>query len=198
MTLHALVRDGAVIERRNFTPIGDQTALPAHKPRWLPIVMEGQPEFDPVSESRDGPVVTVEATRVVETYSVRAKNEVEIAAMIAAKDAAIEAEFNARHTAPISFAVEGEVYQFHADSGAVENIMGLAILVGAGIAQNPRNWTPVDSADPVENVNVVILGAAIAARRDALFVIKKAKQKALALMTDPTEIAAYDVTAGWA
>jgi hypothetical protein len=197
MTMHALVRDGAVIERRSFTPAGDQTTLPAHKARWLPVEVVS-PELDPVSEMLEGPVVTIEATRVVETYSARPKNGDEIAAMIAAKDAEVEAEFDARHSAPIAFEVGGVSYDWHADAKAVENIMGLGILAVGGIAQNPRDWTPVNASTPVANVNVLILGATIAARRDALFVIKKAKQAAVAAMTDPAEIAAFDPAADWA
>lgn len=196
MTRHALVKDGAILEYRDAAPNVDQTKLHPAKPRLLPVVVE-RPDHDPETQVLTGPTYVVETARVVERYAARAKNETEIAAMIAAKDAEIEAEFVRRHTAPIAFEVEGDVYNFHADAGAFENIMGLAILVGAGIAPNPRNWTPLGAADPVENVDVVALGAEIAARRDALFVIKKTKQKALALMTDPADIAAVDPLAGW-
>lgn len=196
MTRHALVKDGAILEYRDATPNVDQATLHPAKPRLLPVVVE-RPDHDPETQVLTGPTYVVETARVVERYTARAKNETEIAAMIATKDQAIEDEFNRRKSAPIAFEVEGDVYNFHADAGAVENIMGLAILAGQGIAQNPRNWTPLGSADPIANVNVVLLGAVITARRDALFVIKKAKQKALALMTDPADIAAVDPLAGW-
>lgn len=196
MSRHALVKDGAILEYRDAAPNVDQATLHPSKPRLLPVVVD-RPDYDPQTQVMTGPAYEVEAARVVERYTARTKNEDEAALLIAAKDAEIEAEFNRRKSAPIAFEVEGKLYDFHADQGAVENIMGLAILAGQGIAQNPRNWTPLGSADPVENVNVVLLGAVIAARRDALFIVKKAKQKALAAMTDPAEIAAIDPAAGW-
>lgn len=120
--------------------------------------------------------------------------------LIAAKDAAIEAEFHARATAQIAHTVGGVSYEFHADAEAIGNISGVVLLITAGVSvPDPRPWTPVGSFSPIDitHAELVGLGAAIAARKDALFVIKKAKQAAVAAMTDAGDVAAYDAAAGW-
>lgn len=119
---------------------------------------------------------------------------------IASKDAVIEHLFEARHTAPILYAVGGTDYEWHADDEAVTNIMGVVLMIVAGVpVPNPRSWTPKGSLTPVEitHAELVHLGAVIAARKDALFVRKKAKQAEVAAMTDVADVLAYDPALGW-
>lgn len=197
--MHALVKDGAILELRDYEPIGDQSQLAAGKPRQLPIEVV-RPEFNPVSHVIEGPEYTFEATRVVEAYTVRAKNGDEVAAMIAAKQAQIDAEFQRRCALPIEFAVGGETYRWHADAEARENILGVVLLIATGVpVPNPRPWTPVGylTSVDVSHAELIMLGATIAGRKDALFVIKKAMQAAVDVMTDPLQIAAVDVAEGW-
>lgn len=73
MSRYALVKDGAILEFRNEAPNRDQTKLPAGKPRMLPVVVEERPDHDPAKETLSGPNFVVEATRVVERFTVTAK-----------------------------------------------------------------------------------------------------------------------------
>jgi len=200
---HALVKNGEIVEFRNYAPNVDQSELAEGKPRMLPVETI-RDEYDPVSQVHEGPSYTVEADRVIERFTSRAKNQNEVAAMIAAKDAEIEAEFTRLYCAPIAYSVGGVEYTFHADTNARENITGVlqmyreAALVGLTLP-DPRQWTPMGSADPIEisRAELAGLGITIGARKDALHTIKKARQKALAAMTDPAEIGAVDPITGW-
>lgn len=199
MSRHALVKDGAILDWRDDPPNRDQSQLAEGKPRYLPLEID-QPSFDPVSQVREGPTYVVEANRVVEAYTVRAKNADEIQAMREAKDTAIEREFDARWTAPIEFEVGGHVHTWHADQNAVTNIMGQVLMIAAGApVPNPRPWTPVGSFTPVDitHAELVGLGGAIAVRKDVLFAVKRAKQAAVAAMTDPAQIDAVNPAADW-
>jgi hypothetical protein len=192
---YAKVLDGTILEYRDEPPLGDQMQLPEGKPRWLPVEIV-RPDFDPVSEIETGPTVVVLEASVQEVYASRPKDTGEIAAMIADKDRQIEAEFAARCDAPIPFA--GHVW--HADAAARENIIGIVVMIAAGVpVPDPRPFTPVGEDDPVQlsHADFVGLGAAIAARKDSLFVVKKARQAELAAMTDPAEIDAVDAGEGW-
>jgi hypothetical protein len=73
MSRHALVKDGAILEYRDEAPNRDQTKLAAGKPRLLPIVVEDRPTYDPAKETLTGPTYVVEATRVIERYTVTSK-----------------------------------------------------------------------------------------------------------------------------
>lgn len=195
MSQFAKVLNGEVLEYRSEAPEGNQSHLAPGKPRWLPVEVTDV-EADPVSQVRAGPVVTVLATKVKHVFSSRAKNADEIAAMIAEKDEALEAEFTRLTNEPISFA--GHLW--HADAGARENIMGIVLLIATGApVPDPRPFTPHDQDEPVNltHAQFVGLGAAIAARKDALFVIKKLRQAALAAMAAPLAIDAVDPTDGW-
>lgn len=197
---HALVRDGAVVLRSNEAPNVDQSTLAEGKPRWLPIEVEGE-TFDPVSEVREGPELLVEADRVLYRYTVRVKNADELAIMRSVKQAAIDLEFEARWQAPIEHTVGGVARSFHADQAAVDNVSGIVLLIVSGVpVPNPRPWTPVGSFTPVDitHAELIGLGAAIAARKDALFVKKKAAQAAVEALTDPAEIEAFDAAGCWA
>ena len=182
--------------------------LPLDHPKLLsgtmkPVVLQ---LHDPVTEVRDGnpPAFVVEETQVLRVYPTRPKNEDEIADMVAEKDAAIEREFVDRYCAPIAFTVGGVEYLFHADEQGRENIQGVlqAYREAADLMMDlpdPRPWTPKDTAAPImmARAEIAMLGIMIAARKDTLYGIKKAKQAAVAALTDPADIHAYDVTDGW-
>lgn len=199
MSRHALVLGGEVIGYRDFAPIGDQSKLAAGKPRQLPVV-EVNSKYDPITQVCEGPVVTVEAMRVVWTYTVRAKNADELDAMRAAKFDEIEQQFQDRVQAPITFEVGGKSYDWHADDEAVKNISGVVLMILAGVpVPNPRQWTPVGSTSPVAITHdeLIGLGVAIAQRKDALFVVKKQKQAEVNAKKIGSTIDAYDAAAGW-
>lgn len=204
MSKWARVLDGEIIGFVHEAPNVDQSLLAPGKPRILPMEVEAD-AFDPVSQVQEGPTYEVESARVVERYTSRAKNGDEIAAMIAAKDAAIEVEFVRLHNLPIVHEVGGVEYTFHADAPARENITGVlqmyyeADRLGSPLP-DPRPWTPMGVVLPVQitRAELAMLGMAIGLRKDALYIIKKTKQAVLAAMTDPVEIDAVDPLTGWA
>lgn len=73
MSRYALVKDGAILEYRAAAPNFDQTKLAAGKPRLLPVEVEDRPEYDPAKQTLTGPTYVVEATRVIERYTVANK-----------------------------------------------------------------------------------------------------------------------------
>lgn len=195
----ALVKDGVIIEYRDYPPANDQSSLAPGKPRMLPVV-EDRPEYDQASEALDGPTVIVGATQVTKRWTKRAKTQSEIDAMVASVDARLEKEFERRWTAPIAHAINGVDYMWHADRDAVTNIMGVMLSaqaagIGTGTA---RTWTPIGSNVGVQVTiaDVIALGLAIAQRKDALFATKKLRQAALKTMS-PSDLVVYDVSAGW-
>ena len=166
----------------------------AHKARWLPLV-ERRAAFDPISQVCEDAGYVVEKSRVVRTYNVRPKNASEIAAMREAKIAEIKAEFRSRSAAPITYAVARKDYLWHADADAVGSILAALLVISGG----SRTWTPKDALSPVKVTLAELsgLGAAIASRNDVLFAAKKAKEAAVAALTDPASIAAFPVKEGW-
>lgn len=204
MTKHALVdRNNNILEFRDYAPNTNQNNLASGKPRMLPVVTI-QPAFNPVTHVQEGPTYEVEANRVVQRYINRQKNTVEIAAMIAEKDAAIEAEFARLYRLPITYTIGGIEYQFHANDQARENMTGvLQMYYEADRMGNPlpdpRTWTPLGSNDPISitRAELAVLAMLIGSRKDALHTIKKTKQKALADMTNPVLIDKVDPLIGW-
>lgn len=69
-TLNALIYPHApnvIVERRMI----DAATIPQHKASWWrPIVIVGNDNFDQRTQKRTGPVITIEPSRVVETYTV--------------------------------------------------------------------------------------------------------------------------------
>lgn len=205
MTRYAKVLAGAILEYRNDPPLDHDDnpvtseQLAAGKPRWIPVVVV-DPDLDPTTQVKEGPITAVGADAVTEAFTVRGKNADEVAAMIADKDSAYEAEFTRRCDLPIVLPVGGVDHSWHADAEARENLMGVILLIATGVpVPDPRPWTSMDSDVPVSitHAGLVGMGAAIAARKDALFVKKKTMQIALSAMTDPAQIAVVDVTQGW-
>ena len=195
----ALVKDGVIIEYRDYPPANDQSVLAPGKPRMLPVVEE-RADYDPASEALDGPNIIIGATQVTKRWTKRAKTQSEIDAMIALVDARLEKEFDRRWMAPIAHTINGVEYMWHADRDAVTNIMGVMLSAqAAGIGLDAtRTWTPVESDVGVQVTiaDVIALGLAIAQRKDALFATKKLRQAALKTMP-PSDLATYDVSVGW-
>lgn len=85
-TLNALIYPSAptiVVERRMI----DVAIIPQHKASWWrPVVVIGDDAFDPLTQKKTGPVTTIEANQVVDTYSVVALTAQEISDR---KDAAV-------------------------------------------------------------------------------------------------------------
>ncbi len=204
MSLYALVQNGVVLEYRTVAPNVNQSLLKSGKPRLLPVVVEND-TYNPITQVREEPyAVIIQATQVIHSYTVRAKTTEEVAAMAAAKAAAISDEFQRLCQLPITFTVGNQDYIWDADQEAIRNVTGALQSYTEASAINiiladPRNWTPVDSFQPITLTRNQLrgLGLAIAARKDALFFKKKTKQAAVLALSDPTTIYAYDITTGW-
>lgn len=199
MSAYALVSpQGAILDERAFDE-APPTTLATGKPRWLPIV-EVNAAFDPVSQVRTGPMNTVEAARVLRTYTVRAKNEDEVGAMIAAKIDGLEAEYRRRNSLPFAAEVDGVERTWHGDDEGMGNIQGINILIARdpALVPNPRPWKPYE-ADivMVSHDGFTEIGAAYAARKDVNFTILQTRKATLRAMTNPTLIYAFDPLAGW-
>ncbi|MFO1080856.1 MAG: DUF4376 domain-containing protein [Reyranellaceae bacterium] len=198
MTRYAKLLAGEIVEILDLpggAPAGSVIGSHPNKPYLLPLE-DTRPAFDDVAEVEEGPTVTILADKVSRVWTARPKNADEIEALRTAAKRRVEEEFQARTKAPISYL--GETW--HADDEAVQNIMGVVLLIASGVpVPNPRPWTPIGSLTPIDlsHTQIVGLGAVIAGRKDALFVIKKAKQAAIAALTDARQIADFDAAAGW-
>jgi hypothetical protein len=146
-------------------------------------------------------MTSVQGSLVVDAYTLRPKTSDELDAMRQVKRDGITAQFLALTSGPISYTVSGVARVWDADADAVVNIMGVVAMITAGVAvPDPRPWTAHGDLTPtqVSHADLIGLGAAIASRKDALFVKKKALESALAGLTDPHLIDAFDPTQGWA
>jgi hypothetical protein len=192
---YALVRAGAVVDTVAAIPSDSVQAPRPGKGYWLPLV-DVVPQYDADTETLDGPAVDVGAGQVTRTWTARARTADEWESLRAAPLARIEREYAARWQAPIDYAG----HTWHADQEAVGNISGVVLMIAAGVpVPNPRPWTPLGSLTPVSltHAELVGLGAAIAARKDALFVVKKAKQAEVAALSSVSALLSYNATAGW-
>lgn len=194
---YARIQAGAIVEIVDLpggAPAGSVIGERAGKPYLLPVE-DTRPEVDAVSEVREGPVVTVGKDKVTRVWTVRTKNGGELAALRTAARRRVEIEFATRIAAPIDLLG----HTWHADAEAVRRLMGVKLLTLGLDQQATRSWTPYGSLTgvTVSYAQLEAIGAAIAAREDALFIIKKQKQAAIAALTDAHEIAGYDATAGW-
>lgn len=178
MSLHALVKDGAIIEYRDYAPNVDQTLLAPSKPRMLPVVDENV-EYDAVTQVRTGPVITVEATQVRRTYTVRAKDAGELSTMKQAVIRAIRAE-ERRRVAVLM------------DDGSQ---LALIVLGFMGIFQNNSVDRATWSA-PVRNQFNALYDTA---RKSIVAVhqVAVAKVAEVQALTTPQQIGDYDVSVGW-
>lgn len=95
MIEHALVRDGQIVRHELFAEDSPPPVLAANKGAWLPVVTE-DPAFNPITQVRGDAETLVEPTQVLVTATVRDKTEGEVAAMRAAKIAAVKEAASAR------------------------------------------------------------------------------------------------------
>jgi hypothetical protein len=77
-TVFALIRPDNSIDRRDANVDPNVQTRPGW--RWLPIVVTDPGAFDPATQVKEGPFTTVEAARVTDVYSVRAKTAAELSA----------------------------------------------------------------------------------------------------------------------
>lgn len=176
MSRHALVLNGEILEYRDYAPNVDQSELAPSKPRMLPVVKVNE-KFDPVTQVRTGPQYIVEVNQVSEAYTVRAKNEGEIAVMKAAKIAAVKREAERR-----ILAIMPEYKQ--------RNNLALGVELVTSHGPDPAQWPEQAQA----------LFAAVTAQWGQIKTIRQAsdaKEAAVNALTSPVEINDYDALAGW-
>lgn len=85
MTVYALVRPEKTIDRRSQNIDPNVQTKPGFA--WLPVEAV-DPKHDPATQVKTGPVTTIETSRVLDTWTVRAKTTQELDAE---KDARISA-----------------------------------------------------------------------------------------------------------
>lgn len=76
MPTFALLISDVLTERRNYT--AQPADIPHKNVRWLPVEVEGNDAYDSATQVKTGPVTTVEATRVLDTYTIRSKTVEEL------------------------------------------------------------------------------------------------------------------------
>lgn len=175
MTKHALVRNGTIIEFRDYAPVGDQSLLAPGKPRMLPVVIEGN-QFNEVTQVREGPSFVVEATRVREVYTTRNKNAAEISLMKEDKIASVRGECSRRLNSTIMFSAQ---------------IQALTRLVQLIYSHTDRTGWPAGER---------ALAAAMLNRLSniqSFLDVQDAKIADVTALNTPTAINSYDETVGW-
>lgn len=133
--------------------------------------------FDPLTHVEEGPFYTVEVDRVVETWTVRAKTEAEVAGMVAAKVEAIKAEASDRITRKMP-----TFKQINWLAQGLRNVLTL----GPDVTKWPKKARD-DAAAILAAFGEI---EAVRAKSDA-------KEAEVAALADPAEVARYDVGKGF-
>ena len=193
MMAFAWVVNGQIQRLQSFETAPE--ALPPAKGAWLPVELE-----DPESAAHTVPEWQIKEDVARRIWTIPAPDPVRLDQLVAEAISRVNAEFEQRANAPIVYAVDGFDYYWGGDATARENVMGVVTLISAGVpVDNPRPWTPHGSMTPVmvTHAELIGLGAAMAARKDALYVAKKDLVAAIMAAADSVELAAIDVSAGW-
>ncbi len=193
MSEYAWIMNGAVQQIAAFE--APPEPLAPEKGAWLPVSED--PAISPAHTAINWEIC---ADRVVKTWVDPMPASARIMLFRDALIAQLSEEFERRANAPISFEVSGVVYDWGGDAAARENILGVVVLISAGVPiDNPRPWTPHRSMTPVmlSHVDLIGLGAALAARKDALYVHKKTVLSALLQAQDMAALNDIAVLTGW-
>lgn len=200
MATFDLVKDGVIVETRDFGDVVPSDLSHKDVGLWLPRVLVGmEAPFDPLTQVRDE-TVAISAGQVTYTYTVREMNADELDFLRGPLLLGISNEYHRRASLPVEFTAGGVSKQWDADDGAIRNISGVVLLIAAGVpVPDPRPWTAYGEMEPtnITHAELVGLGATIAARVDTLFATKKIKEAELSAFTSAADVLAYDVLAGW-
>lgn len=194
--------DDIVLEVRFYTddtPPEIPGSLASGKPRLLPVETTMEP-VDPYTDILVGPTETIEPTRILRAYTSRPKETYEIEAMVEGKVSRLEVEYRRRNELPFEADVDGVVRVWHGDKEGMGNIEGINILIARNpaLVPNPRPWKPYeDDLVMVSHDGFAEIGAAFGTRKDVNFVILQTLKGMVRALTNPTEIAAFDVLNGW-
>jgi hypothetical protein len=174
----ALIQNGVVLEYREDSALNtNQSALPPNKPKLVPVV-EQNATYNSVTQVRvEPPAVTVEATRVLWTYTVRAKNPAEIDSMRNGKLAQVRSEADSRLS---------KIGTFAQQSWALTRLVQMLYA--------NTDWHAWASQPQID------LATTMLARLNNMVNVRQvqdSKDQELQALTDPTAINAYDPKAGW-
>jgi hypothetical protein len=154
----ARIDGGTIAEIRNVDP----HTIPAHRrAQWRPVDGD-KPAYDATVLALTGPVYTIEATRVLRTWTVAFKPLADLQVLKRAMAwAACERRLE---TATATIAIAGTAYPFGADAESRENIMGAVTAINAGVGiPNPRSWTPKGALQPLDltHADLIAIDAAL-------------------------------------
>ncbi len=150
MSDYCLVENGVIIDGprpapRSWLTFSGFDLLPDERLReygWLPEEIVGFEPFDDATQIRTGPVRSIEADKVVSTYTVRDKTAEELAADLAAlKQAAGREIDSAAEAARLAFITDGAGQALVYEAKRSEAVKRQAIVDGGG--------TPVDAEYPL-------------------------------------------------
>lgn len=175
MAKYALVSpDDVIIEFREYATPPNAVTDSDTKPRVIPVVLQDV-TFDPITETRVGPVYVVQQPQVLETYAKRAKNSAEIEGMRADKVEEVH--------------VQAEL---HLDANIPNQIRSLSRLVNLLYRHTDTTGWPQAQRD------AVVRHQATLDEIDDIRAREEAKVTEIeALPADPTTIYNYDATTGW-
>jgi hypothetical protein len=134
--MHALVLNGAVMRLLDLD--GDPPELAANKGRWLPLVAEADPTYDPLTQVLGAASDAVGADAVTRSRQVAAKPLADVKSEAVAR---VEAEFG-RRIDVVGFPTGGAHVQI--DAGSRANLGALALT--AVLAQSNAVAWPDDYA----------------------------------------------------
>lgn len=124
LTLNALIYPSApavIVERRMI----DVATIPAHKASWWrPVVIVGNDAFDSLTQKKTGPVTTIEANQVIDTYSIVSLTAQEISDR---KDAAVNG-LNGSDYKPLLLILLTVVNDIRASRAKINSVIDAASL----------------------------------------------------------------------
>jgi len=165
-----------LLEFREYETMPNAVTASVTKPRLVPVVLEDV-VYDPVAEIREGPTLVVEATRVVERYTKRAKTTQEVADMRADKLIALRAEADRR----LAAATLTPQQQIRALSRIVNLLVRHTDITSWPAAQQAAINTMLARLDGIDSVRAQ----------------EETKALEIAALATPVAIANYNETAGW-
>lgn len=174
MSTYHLIRDGEIVASRDFPEGEEVPKLAANKGVWAPEIVV-DPDFDPSTQVREGPVQQIRGSSVLLVYTVRAKSADEVGDLRAGVIAAIRAEAKRRILDIM-------------DEDRQRNSLARGVELITTLGPDPAKWPAED-----QQTYAVVSAEwgqikAIRARSDVL---------EAALPRDAKALSAFDPLAGW-
>lgn len=175
---------------RNVSGLHLMTTLGLAAIGWLPESVEGYEPFNPETQNRAGPVYTVEANRVVSTYTVADKPLDEAKA---ARKAALSLKRKAVEIAGINFGGA------HVTTDDIDQskVTGASVSADKGYISLPLEWKTGSGFVQLDAPTISALSAAVAQHVEGCFAREKALSDEIDACQTVAEVAAVDFDAGW-